>query len=484
MHPILLQIGGFTLRSYGLMAAIGFLAAAWLLGMNRSYAKMSADQASAALFIAMIAGIVGARIFYVVQFFRPVSRSPLADCPDRSGGLVFYGGFLLAIAALWVYAHRQKLDIIRILDVCTPAIALAHACGRIGCFLNGCCYGKPTGLFWGVRYPAGERGGAPLSRRGAASGPALRSGRAVSALFSLFLPGAAHPAWRGDVLLSDFLRNIPVSQRTAAGDNPRVFELFTPAQLIGLAIIPAGVLLLVHFLRHGNQKLEFVITSGEAGTRLDRCLSRLIPDSSRSFLQKLIRDGMVRADGAAVDVPRYPVRAGMRIEVDLPEEAAAEPSPEPFDFPILYEDESMLVIDKPPGVVVHPAAGNPTGTVVNALLGRYPQLAEELACGNSRPGIVHRLDKDTSGCLVIAKTASAQFKLSGAFAGRETAKTYLALVRGVPKRPSGELSNLIGRHPVNRKKMAVVERCGKLAVTGTGSTVPARSTESLFRCWR
>lgn len=215
----------------------------------------------------------------------------------------------------------------------------------------------------------------------------------------------------------------------------------------------------------GTKKLEFVITSEEAGTRLDRCLSRLIPDSSRSFLQKLIRDGMVRADGAAVDVPRYPVRAGMRIEVDLPEEAAAEPSPEPFDLPILYEDESMLVIDKPPGVVVHPAAGNPTGTVVNALLGRYPQLAEELACGNSRPGIVHRLDKDTSGCLVIAKTASAQFKLSGAFAGRETAKTYLALVRGVPKRPSGELSNLIGRHPVNRKKMAVVERCGKLAVT-------------------
>lgn len=215
----------------------------------------------------------------------------------------------------------------------------------------------------------------------------------------------------------------------------------------------------------GNKLLEFVIAPDEAGTRLDRCLSRLIPDSSRSSLQMLIRDGRVRADGAPVDVPRYPVRAGMRIEVELPEERAAEPAPEPFDFPILYEDEAMLVIDKPAGVVVHPAAGNPDGTVVNALLGRYPQLAEQLACGNSRPGIVHRLDKDTSGCLVIARTASAQFKLSGAFAGRETAKTYLALVRGIPKRPSGELSNLIGRHPVNRKKMAVVERCGKIAIT-------------------
>ncbi len=233
-----------------------------------------------------------------------------------------------------------------------------------------------------------------------------------------------------------------------------------------------------------TKKLEFSITAEEAGTRLDRCLSRLIPGSSRSYLQKLIREGMVRADGAAVDIPRYPVRAGMRIEVDLPEESSPEPSPEPFDFPILYEDDAMLVIDKPAGVVVHPAAGNPAGTVVNALLGRYPQLAEELACGNSRPGIVHRLDKDTSGCLVVARTASAQFKLSGSFAGRETAKTYLALVRGVPKRPSGELSNLIGRHPVNRKKMAVVERCGKIAITryrtvrtGTIDGVPAALLE-------
>ena len=123
MHPILLQIGGFTLRSHGLMAAIGFLAAAWLLGKNRSYAKMSADQASAALFIAMIAGIVGARIFYVVQFFDQYRDHLWRIVRIDQGGLVFYGGFLLAIAALWVYAHRQKLDIIRILDVCTPAIA-------------------------------------------------------------------------------------------------------------------------------------------------------------------------------------------------------------------------------------------------------------------------------------------------------------------------------------------------------------------------
>lgn len=215
-----------------------------------------------------------------------------------------------------------------------------------------------------------------------------------------------------------------------------------------------------------NRKtLTFQIEAGDAGTRLDRCLSRLIPGESRSFLQRLIRDGLVKTDGEVLEVPRYPVRAGMSIAVELPEEESPEPAAEPFDFPILYEDEVMLVINKPAGVVVHPAAGNPTGTVVNALLGRYPQLAGELACTSSRPGIVHRLDKDTSGCLAIAKTANAQFKLSTAFAGRETRKTYLAITRGVPVRRAGELSSLIGRHPVNRQKMAIVERNGKLAVT-------------------
>lgn len=215
-----------------------------------------------------------------------------------------------------------------------------------------------------------------------------------------------------------------------------------------------------------NEKLlTFNIENTDAGTRLDRCLSRLIPGSSRSYLQKLIKDGLVSSNGDILDIPRYPVRAGMVITVRLPEESGNEPVAEPFEFPILYEDDVMLVIDKPAGVVVHPAAGNPSGTVVNALLGRYPQLMDEMACQNSRPGIVHRLDKDTSGCLCIAKTASAQFKLSTAFASRDTSKTYMALVRGVPVKSQAEIITLIGRHPVNRQKMAVVERNGKQAIT-------------------
>ena len=211
--------------------------------------------------------------------------------------------------------------------------------------------------------------------------------------------------------------------------------------------------------------LEFTVATEESGVRLDRALSRMLPDSSRTFLQKIIKENCVFCDGQCVTVPRFPVRQGMKILVNMPESTISEiPAAEEFDFPILYEDEVMLVINKPAGVVVHPAAGNHEGTVLNALLGRYPSLAEGLAI-NNRPGIVHRLDKDTSGCLVIAKTPESQFHLGNAFANREVSKTYLTLVRGVPRRPTGEIVTLIGRHPVNRQKMAVVERNGKTAIT-------------------
>lgn len=211
--------------------------------------------------------------------------------------------------------------------------------------------------------------------------------------------------------------------------------------------------------------LEFTVSREESGERLDRVLAGMLPDSSRTFLQKLIKDGLISCDGKCTVSPRFPVQSGMKISVSMPDRKLPEvPAAEEFDFPILFEDEQMLVIDKPAGVVVHPAAGNHEGTVVNALLGRYPSLAENLNA-DSRPGIVHRLDKDTSGCLVIAKTPEAQFRLGKAFADREVSKTYLTIVRGIPQRPSGELVTLIGRHPVNRQKMAVVERNGKTAVT-------------------
>ena len=217
-----------------------------------------------------------------------------------------------------------------------------------------------------------------------------------------------------------------------------------------------------------QKKLDFIVGDA-AGTRLDRTLADLIPDSSRSFLQDLIKAGKVAIDGKVVTLPRFAVKSGMTISVIMPdiEENDTLAVENDFDFDIIYEDNIMLVINKPAGVAVHPGAGNPDGTIVNALLGRYPQFAELFSDDETRlrPGIVHRLDKDTSGCLVIAKTPQAMFKLSQAFAERQTKKKYLALVRGIPAKNSMEISNNIGRHPVNRQKMAVVDRGGKLAVS-------------------
>ncbi len=212
--------------------------------------------------------------------------------------------------------------------------------------------------------------------------------------------------------------------------------------------------------------LKFQIEPEMAGIRLDAAAAALVPEYSRTSLQKLIKSGMLCIDGTPVTAPRSAVSAGMVLTLRIPEIAAsAVPEAEDFAFPVLYEDEHMLVIDKPAGVVVHPAPGNNTGTVVNALLGRYPELSGSLDEFANRPGIVHRLDKDTSGCLVIAKTPPAQYKLSSAFAAREVHKTYLALLRGDMRQNTCRIENLIGRHPVNRQKMAVVSRNGKNAVS-------------------
>ncbi len=209
---------------------------------------------------------------------------------------------------------------------------------------------------------------------------------------------------------------------------------------------------------------EFIIPPEHANFRLDRSLAELSPDSSRTFLQSLIKNGMVSLDGKTVTLPRSTVQPGMQMIVNFPVIENTGLSPEPFDFPILFEDDHFLVIDKPAGIVVHPAAGNPAGTVVNALLSRYPGI-EKLFPNAERPGIIHRLDKDTSGCLAVAKTPDALYKLGQAFADRKTAKTYLAICRGVPRKLAGEIKTLIGRHPGNRQKMAIVDRNGKEAHT-------------------
>src|SRR6185436_17601277 len=190
------------------------------------------------------------------------------------------------------------------------------------------------------------------------------------------------------------------------------------------------------------------------GQRLDRFLADAIGTLSRSRVKALIEQGHLRRDGAVLSEPSDPVRPGATYQLGMPPPAPATPQPQAIPFPILYEDCDLIVLDKPPGLVVHPAPGNEDGTLVNALLAH---------CGDSltgigserRPGIVHRLDKDTSGVMVVAKTQEANTKLTAAFAARDLDRAYLALVWGVPHPLEGQIEGAIGRDQRDRKRMAV-----------------------------
>lgn len=199
----------------------------------------------------------------------------------------------------------------------------------------------------------------------------------------------------------------------------------------------------------------------QAGARLDQFLAQSL-GWSRARLQKLLKAGLVTIDGEA-RAASYRVRAGETVTVQVPEPSPSPLTPEPLALNIVFEDRDLLVLNKPPGLVVHPGAGHRQGTLLNALLHHCPELKE---IGEvSRPGLVHRLDKDTSGLLVVAKTSLAHQSLVSQFAARETRKQYLALVWGLLSEPEGRIDKDIGRHPTARQRMSVQARRGKTAVT-------------------
>lgn len=210
------------------------------------------------------------------------------------------------------------------------------------------------------------------------------------------------------------------------------------------------------------------INEEEAGERLDKILAaRLHQAGSRTYFQYLIEEGKVLLNGTAVK-KRCKPKVGDEIEVEYILCPELDIKPENIPLNIVYEDEAILVVNKMPGMVVHPATGHWTGTFVNALLFHCGQEALQ-AQQNLRPGIVHRLDKDTSGLIIAAKTGIAQQKLIEMFAGRQVYKEYLAICIGNPK--AGVIDAPIGRHPVNRKMMAVVEEGGRSAITRYQSLV-------------
>src|SRR5262245_23729972 len=209
------------------------------------------------------------------------------------------------------------------------------------------------------------------------------------------------------------------------------------------------------------EEREHRVTQAEAGRRLDRVLAGLWPDLSRTRLARCMREGRVTRSGRAVQ-PKEQARAGDVIVVHLPDPEPTELLAENIPLPIVYEDEHLLVIDKPAGMVVHPGAGVKRGTLVHALLAHAPQVAT--VGGAGRPGIVHRLDRDTSGLLVVAKTQATYLNLVEAIARREVRREYQALVWGEPREKTARVAQPVGRHPKDRKRMAVTPR-GRAAAT-------------------
>lgn len=206
----------------------------------------------------------------------------------------------------------------------------------------------------------------------------------------------------------------------------------------------------------------------QAGARLDRFLSERLPQLSRTRVQALIKEGQVSLSGATIEDVTYRVKPGDRFDLAVPPAAPAELAPEAIPLNVVYEDDAIIVVDKPAGLVVHPGAGHPKGTLVNALIAHCGKSLSGIG-GVARPGIVHRLDQHTSGLMAVAKTDQAHRALAAQFAdhGREGdfERGYLALVWGAPSRTKGRIDAPIGRHPASRTKMAVLPGKGRKAAT-------------------
>jgi 23S rRNA pseudouridine1911/1915/1917 synthase len=209
---------------------------------------------------------------------------------------------------------------------------------------------------------------------------------------------------------------------------------------------------------------EITAAAAEEGTRLDRLLAQHLPQLSRSRIKALIVAGQVTADGATISDPSHRVKPGQVFAMSVPQARPAKPQGQVIALDVVYEDADLIVVNKPAGMVIHPAPGNPDKTLVNALIAHCGASLSGIG-GELRPGIVHRLDKDTSGLIVAAKNDLAHRALSAAFAAHDIERAYLAIVWGTPVPAAGEIGGNIGRHPGDRKKMAIVARGGKAALT-------------------
>ena len=213
-----------------------------------------------------------------------------------------------------------------------------------------------------------------------------------------------------------------------------------------------------------DQTLDFTVEPKDAGTRIDKFLATNIADHSRSFLKKILDDEDFITVNHQNTKPSYKLKSADELHVKLPSLIEMSAEPENIPLKVIYEDTAIIVINKPAGLVVHPAPGHETGTLVNALLFHCKNLSG-IGSDDFRPGIVHRLDRDTTGCIICAKTDQAHRDLAEQFASRTTRKTYLALTNGIPNPPVGKVEGYIARSQTDYKKMALYTAGGKYSLT-------------------
>lgn len=229
-----------------------------------------------------------------------------------------------------------------------------------------------------------------------------------------------------------------------------------------------------------SREHEVTAAPTDAGARLDRLLAQRLPDLSRSRVKALVEAGNVRASGGTISDPSYRVKAGQTFAIIVPEARPPMPQGQAIALDVIYEDQDLIVVNKPAGMVMHPSPGNPDRTLVNALIAHCGGSLSGVG-GEVRPGIVHRIDKDTTGLVVAAKNDMTHRALSAAFGAHDIERAYQTVVWGTPTPPVGEISGSIGRHPTHRKKMAVVSR-GKAALTRYRVLRQLGSAASLVEC--
>lgn len=265
MHQICFEIGSLSIRWYGVMAAVGFMTAMFIFNYLRSYAGLNSDQTANLSLLAIFGGLLGARLFYVIQFWSKFKGHLLEVVRIDHGGLVFYGGFIVATLIFIWYCKKHKLDKLAVLDIAAPSLALGHIFGRIGCILNGCCFGKPTDLPWGVTYPQGSlppNFSCEVSRH-----PVQLYEASMNFIVFLVLFNLVGRMKRGRITALYLISYgvIRFTDEFLRGDHTNlIFDIFTRAQIIGMFLVPIGIIL--YIMSKKNERLTKIETDSSAGT--------------------------------------------------------------------------------------------------------------------------------------------------------------------------------------------------------------------------